>query len=157
MIATQPAPNSLTPTPIASMNPYLKALVAAKGDINRAAEDLSVSVEDVALALVANPQELQRVTRAVQLIQLFDLTNIASKLLLQRMPELRPDDLAKTYLGQVALIEKLTDEKTANILQQNNTVLSLEQTVIDALPQDIREAVLFLTKDNANIVEHDAA
>lgn len=125
---------------------YIRALVKYKGDIARVAEELDVPIEELALELVENMEALQKVTRAIQLIQLFDLANASARMLLGRMAELRADDLSKTYLGQVALIEKLTDEKTVPVLQQNN--FQLDQKVLQILPDNVREAVFTLIEGN---------
>lgn len=131
---------------------YICAFVKAMGNIPLAAEDLGMEPSELAMELAEDIPALNKAIRAVALMQVFETTTIANKVLIASLSMMKPEDIVKSWLGGLQNLERLTGESA--IVQQNNyNQLNVsgqgngggaEMAILRALPEKAQSAVMAL-------------
>lgn len=128
----------------------LETYIQTQGNIQLAAERLSLSEAALISLLSQDPAALQNVVRTSLLITVFSSIHKVQFMLEQRLQHLEPADLAKTYTSLVTQVANLTAAAPPSPLIQN-TQINVSETVYNELPPQAREALRLL---NQKTVKH---
>ncbi len=127
----------------------LDAYIKADGNVHLAAERCYGNNHSVAAYMDLLSQDyisLQRLLRTRTLLNLFTTYETAQKAMATALPLMENDDLAKTYVGIVGILEKMTS-------QSQNVSINIHEYMMRQLPPEVRDALSILTAPPESVIK----
>lgn len=129
----------------------IRAFIRAKGKLERAAEELAIPIEELALILAREKVATYEAMEAITLMSAFDVFTYMSKFIkpaIATAADSHPEHVIRGYTGMLSTIKEFTSPRGASLLGGAGGTfigsVNVDQRILEALDPREREALLIL-------------